>query len=192
MRGPMHACVQSQCHATLVEHQDELAARQFDPVELEATHLVRLAYAALRLHLPVGLVHACASCSVACLLNCGGWLSVLAGLVDGESMDGRELWLLWWVNMSSSMTGAVLFDRWVGKAVLGQEFRMWDQLTEAAGAGTRDFTDTGRSVLHTVMRFWRRFAMCCTPTTRLDFQKFQTQPQSILAAADVDDAGMQL
>ena len=35
--------------------------------------------------------------------------------------------------MSSNMMGAVLFDWWVGKAVLGQEFCMRDQLTEAVG-----------------------------------------------------------
>ena len=76
--------------------------------------------------------------------------------------------------MSSNMMGAVLFDWWVGKAVLGQEFCMWDQLTEMADAGRRDFTDMGRSVLCTVVQFWRRFAVGCTPAAHLDFQKFQT------------------
>ena len=93
---------------------------------------------------------------------------------------------MWWVNMSGDMTGAVLFDRWVGKAVLGREFRVWDELTEVADAVRRDFIAAGRSVLRTVVRFWRRFAVGCTPAARLSFQKFQTRRQSILAAADVD------
>ena len=76
---------------------------------------------------------------------------------------------------------------WQGSA--GSGFCRWDQLTEATDAGTWVFTDAGRSVLCAVVRFWRRFAVGCTPAARLDFQKFQTHRQSILAADDVDDTG---
>ena len=92
---------------------------------------------------------------------------------------------LWWVNTSGSTTGAVLFDRWVGKAVLGRAVRQGHELTGTVGAGTWDFTAAGRSVLRTMVRFWRRFAVGCTAATRSDFQKFQARQQSILAAADV-------
>ena len=159
------ACVQ--CRATPAEHWDELAARQLDPAGID---WVRPVYATLCSHPPVELVRRMRRSPLAR----GGWLPALDGPADGESVDGRVLWPSWWVNTSGNATGTVLFDRWVGKAVLGREFRRWDQLTELADAGRRDlamaFTacydgpstaelhDAGRPVLRAVVRFWRRFA----------------------------------